>query len=158
MTTVIRWNPFRELAAMQNAMDRFFNDTRRPIWRTWNPVREGEQPDAYTLPLDVYETDSAYTLVASLSGVTADQIDVKLHEDVLTIQAEIPAPGAENTRALLQERFYGRYTRSIRLPQAVDFGAAEATYHEGVLTLALPKAAEAQPRIIPVKTNGHSNN
>lgn len=157
MTTLIRWNPIREAAAMQNAMDRLFNDSWRPSWRNWNETAEGEQIDGYILPLDAYETDNAYTIVASLPGVTPEQIDVKLHEDVLTIQAEVPAPGDEKSHALLQERQYGRLSRSVRLPQPVDFGAAQANYHDGVLTLTLPKTEQAQPRIIPVKANGHKN-
>lgn len=143
MTTIVRWNPFREMAAIQSAMDRIFEDT----WRSLQPsLTQG------TLPLDIHESDAAYTVTAALPGVKPDQIHVTMRNDVLTISAEVPQPTvAENSRVLLQERTYGKFSRSVTLPEAVDSNAVEATYENGVLTLTLPKVPEAQPRTIPVK-------
>lgn len=142
--TVIRWNPFRELAAMQSAMDRIFDDT----WRDARPALMGNN-----LSLDVHETDSQYTIVANLPGVNADDISINLHDGTLSISVEIPQPTVdENTRIVLQERFFGKLSRRVSLPQPVDADNVEATYNEGVLTLALPKTAEAKPRAIPVRT------
>lgn len=144
--TVIRWNPFRELAAMQSAMDRLFDET----WRDMRP-----DTLAGSLAIDVHETDDAYTVIADVPGVPADQIHVNLHDDVLSIGYEIAAPElAEGERALLQERFSGKATRRFSLPQKVDADKVEAAYQDGVLTLTLPKAAEAKPRQISVKRGG----
>lgn len=156
MSTVFRWNPIREIAAIQNAMDRIYHDTRRANWRTYNQMNE---ESAHALALDIYENDTAYTVVASLPGVNAENIDVKLHEDVLTVQAELPARVGENenTRTLRQERAYGKFSRSVRLADAINSSAVEANFENGVLTLTLPKAEEAQPRLIPVKTINGSN-
>ena len=72
----------------------------------------------------------------------------------LTISAEYPKPEVpEGTRVLIQERPIGSLSRSINLPQSVDQKTVEANYHDGLLTLILPKSPEAQPRTIPVKAN-----
>ncbi|MFW5691162.1 MAG: Hsp20/alpha crystallin family protein [Chloroflexota bacterium] len=140
---ITRWNPFRELAAMQSAMDRIFEDT-------WRDLRPGMLDS--NMPIDVHETDEAYTVVADLPGVTSDQINVNIHDGVLTIAVEIAQPEVdENTRVLAQERFFGKLTRRFSLPHKVDTDNVEATYDNGVLTLTLPKAPEAQPRKISIK-------
>ena len=144
MSTIVRWNPFREMAAMQSALDRMFEDS----WRTTGFSFNG------SLPLDVNETDQAYTVTAALPGLNVDQIDIKLHNDTLTISAEYPKPEVpEGTRVLIQERPFGSLSRSINLPQQVDQKSVEANYHDGLLTLTLPKSPEAQPRTIPVKAD-----
>ena len=149
MTTVVRWNPVREMAAMQNALDQLFENN----WRgTHNSA------DIGALALDVHETDQNYTVSAAVPGVSADAVNISFHDSVLTISGEIPQATQENARALMLERGYGKFQRSIRLPQPVDTSAVEANIENGVLTLTLPKTPEAQPRQIPVKTVFHSNN
>jgi HSP20 family protein len=156
MATIVRWNPVRDTHTMQNAMDRFFNDTWRGNWRNWNQLAEESQVEAHLLALDVYENDSEFTVVTSLPGVKADAIDVKFHDGFLTIEAEMPeyTIDEEDTHTHLRERAYGKFSRRLRLRQPVNIGEVEATYTDGVLTLALPKAEEAKPRMIPVKVNG----
>jgi HSP20 family protein len=145
MSTIIRWNPIRELAAMQSAMDRIFDES----WRDVRPAFEGN-----SLPIDAHESDRAYTIVANLPGVTAEEIDINLHENVLTIGVEVNREEREEgERTLVEERFYGKLSRSFRLPQPVDSDNVEASYNNGVLTLTLPKTEEAQPRRIAVKTH-----
>jgi len=148
MTTLIRWNPLREMVAMQNALDRAYTDA-------WRGARNSA--DVGALALDVHDTDSAYIISAALPGVNADAINISLHDGVLTISGEIPQFTQENSRTLLLERVYGKFQRSIRLPQAVDSSKVEATVENGVLTLTLPKTPEAQPRMIPVKTTYSAN-
>ncbi len=143
MTTVIRWNPIREMATMQGALDRLFDET----WRNTRGATENG-----TLPLDVHETDNAYVVSATLPGVSADDVTISLHDGVLTISGETQPATHENSRALLLERTYGKLQRSIRLPQPVVQDGIEAVLENGVLTLTLPKTAEAQPRTIPVRT------
>lgn len=144
MSTLIRWNPIREMAAMQSAIDRLFENT----WRGVQPAWEGN-----LLPLDVHETDQAYTVVTNLPGLTPDQINVNIHENVLTISGETQREAQEEgTRSLIQERVYGKFSRSITLPQTVDMDNVEASYDNGVLTLTLPKLPSAQPRQIEIKS------
>lgn len=142
---ITRWNPFREMAEMQNRLDRMFDESWRNLRPNWT---EGN------LSLDVHETDDNYTVVANLPGLNADDIDVQLQDGTLTISAEInETHKEENARILMQERFIGKIRRSIVLPQHVDMEKVDASYSNGVLTLTLPKTAEAQPRRIAIKSN-----
>jgi HSP20 family protein len=152
MANIIRWNPLREMAAMQNAMDRLFDET----WRSW-PSQYGEMTGGNALALDVHENDNNYVVTTALPGVQAENVNVKLHNDLLTIEGEIPQHEVENARSLMQERVYGRFSRTLRLPQPVNRDAVEANFENGILTLTLPKSEQAQPRQIPVKANGKHN-
>jgi HSP20 family protein len=135
---------------MQDAM-RMLNESWRSDRRNWNSLMEKGESESSALPMDAYETDSGYTIVAALPGVKADAIDIKLRDGILTIQGEIPPQNVdENAHTLLQERVYGKFVRRIRLPQPVQSGTIEANYHDGVLTLNIPKADDSQPRYIPV--------
>jgi HSP20 family protein len=149
---VIRWNPFRELAAMQSAMDRIFDET----WR------ENNNWNGNTLPIDVHENDDSYTVVANVPGVNPDDINITFHDGVLSISLEVAQDDVkEGTRVHVQERFYGNLTRRFSLGQNVTMDDVEANYDNGVLTLVLPKAEEAKPRQIRVNNrkmlNGNNN-
>jgi HSP20 family protein len=141
MSTVIRWNPIREMAAMQSAMDRLFDET----WRNSTQAQN-------TIVLDVHENSNAYTVFANIPGVDPEAIDINLHDGVLTISAHVPqAEVEEEARVLLNERTTGQFSRRLTLPREVDADNIDATYDNGVLTLVVPKSPEAQPRQIPVK-------
>jgi HSP20 family protein len=106
------------------------------------------------LALDVSEADNVYTVTTALPGVKADDIQIHLKDGVLTISAEIPQRVNERKdgeRVLLRERVWGKFSRSVRLPDTVNGDAVEAVYEDGVLTLTLPKAEAALPRTIAVK-------
>ncbi|HYO89038.1 MAG TPA: Hsp20/alpha crystallin family protein [Candidatus Limnocylindrales bacterium] len=142
MSTIVRWAPARDFNLMQRAMDRMFDES----WRN------AQIRVTANLPVDVYETDSAYTVVASLPGVKADALTISMHDGVLTIAGElVKAVLPEDARALVVERGAGKFSRSLRLPEVVEVAQIEAVLTDGVLTLSLPKTAEAQPRMIPVR-------
>jgi HSP20 family protein len=145
---MVRWNPFREMAAMQSAIDRAFDET-------WRNVRATADS---SLALDIHETANGYTVYAALPGANANTISVNVHDGVLTISGEIAQPTVENSRPLMLERAFGTFTRSIRLPQAVDLNNVDANFENGVLVLNLPKSPEAQPRQIPVRVTGSPSN
>src|SRR5690606_6487293 len=132
MSTLIRWDPIREMAGMQSAIDRLFENTWREMQPGWN---------GNLLPIDVQADESAYTVVTTLPGLTPDQIDVNIHENILTVSGEVQKVENKDdkTRNLIQERVYGKFSRSINLPQTIDVEHVEASYDNGVLTLTLPK-------------------
>jgi len=154
MSTIIRWNPLREMAEMQNTMNRLFDDTWRTVWPT---VQAG-----LALPVDVYEADHGYTVIVDAPGVQQENIHITLNQNVLTLNVDMPQyQPQEGQHPLIVERTYGKFTRSINLPRPVNASAVEANFANGVLTLTLPIAPEAQPKRIEIKTNGHlleSNN
>jgi HSP20 family protein len=145
--TIVRWNPLREIAAMQSAMDRFFDDS-------WRSIRSSGD----ALMLDVHETETEYRVMTSLPGVKPEDVTVSLNNDVLTITAETRQEVMpENSKPLLMERSYGKIMRSIRLPVPVVSDKIEAVLENGVLRLTLPKTPESQPRQIPVRVQPSKN-
>jgi HSP20 family protein len=147
MSNLIRWSPVRELSNMQRAMDRMFEETWRPFFE------DREFGGLNNLALDIDENDQNYLVTTEMPGVNAENIQVKLDGDYLLIEAETPeqVTEKEGTRSLMKERRYGRFSRRVRLPQAVNSDKIEATYKDGVLSLTLPKREAAQPKTIPVK-------
>lgn len=147
---ITRWNPFRELAEMQGSFDRFFDDWR-PFSSDWRPFLSDV---GNVLAIDAHEDDQQYTVKTELPGVKAENINVRQDGDYLLIEADIPDETTEkkDQRWLIRERRSGHFSRRIQLPQTVDFDKAEAHYHDGVLTLTLPKAERAAAHQIPVKT------
>ena len=144
---ITRWNPIREMSAMQRLMDRMFED--------WRPYinDEGGVTSERALALDVHEDDQSYTIVTEMPGVQTDQVQVRHEGDYLIIEGDIREESERNNKkTLIQERRYGHYSRRLRLPQNIDFDKAEAHYENGVLKLTLPKSEAAQPKLIPVKT------
>lgn len=143
MANIVRWNPIREMAVLQNAMDRLFDEA----WGGLRPTIAGN-----TMPIDVHETADAYHVVANMPGLSADQLNINWHDNKLTISVEIEAPTVpDNAKVLLQERAFGKFARTLTLPLAVDADKVTAEYVNGVLTLTLPKTPEVQPRKITVQ-------
>lgn len=152
MATLTRWNPVREMMALREAMDRAFEDTLEPPAMRWNDAAE------WPLALDVVENKDGYMVKASLPGVDAEQIDITVNENILTIKGQVEKDElAEGTRYHVRERRYGTFSRSLTLPQLVNMDAVEASYTNGILSLFIPKAEEAKPKRITIKTNGHKS-
>lgn len=150
MATVVRWKPIHEVANLQNSMERLFGE----IWR--NPENSNGSESVYSLPVDVYESNEAYTVVTALAGVNPDNIDINLHDNVLTVSGEVNKVELdENTKVRLNERQYGKFSRRVKLPYEVDGDQVDANYENGILTLILPKVPEVQPRTIPVKISAN---
>lgn len=145
MSIIIRRQPART----RSEFERFFDD----LWTAANAENE-VRSHAYALPLDVIENDESFIVTASLPGVNPDQIEIRLHDDLLSISAEVPQQNLpENSKKVLNERRYGKFNRSLRLSVPVQVDAIEANYEHGILTLRVPKA---QPRTIPVRAaNGN---
>lgn len=151
MATLVRWNPIREPISLNNVVERWMDEVRNNTPSNASEVTR--------LAVDVYETNEAYTIVTALSGVNPDDLDITLHENVLNVSGEILEPEVdENTRVHLQERRFGKFSRSLKLANAVDADVVNADFENGILTLTLPKTPSAQPRAIPVTIRSISNN
>lgn len=102
----------------------------------------------WTPPVEVYETADTVVLVAELPGFQKDEVDISIEHNQLTLSGERKAPeGREYHRS---ERWYGRFERSLVLPNSIDPDGIKAQLQNGILTVTLPKRAEAKPRQIPV--------
>ncbi|HSJ58597.1 MAG TPA: Hsp20/alpha crystallin family protein [Anaerolineae bacterium] len=148
MAGLIRWDPFRrrELMSLRDAMDRMFEEgmLRPPMPFGW-----GEE----SLAVDMYETDDNVVVKTAIPGVKADDIEVSVTGDTLSVRAETKQEEEVNEeRYLRRERRYGSYCRQITLPGGIQADQAEADYSDGVLTLTFPKAEEVKPRSIRVQS------
>jgi HSP20 family protein len=139
MNSMSPWNPVQDIRTLQSTFDRYFD--------LWNSPLD-LLSSARTFEMDVWEDDQQYTVEASLPGFNANDIKVEAQNGILTISAE--AQRIQNRRPQIEERFYGRYARSLRLPQAVNVDRAEAIYENGVLKLTLPKMNTSRG-ILPVR-------
>ena len=151
MTTMIRWNPVREMMNLREEIDHLFEEAFNfPRLRWQVPVTVG-------LPLDLAEDDNQFIVKVSVPGLTPDDLDITFSDNVLTIRGEFKEDeGIPAERYHLRERRYGTFARSVTLPVPVKSDEIEAVYENGVLTLYVPKAEEVRPKHIPIKTNGHT--
>lgn len=103
--------------------------------------------------IDVSENEGAYLVKAELPGVVREDLNVTINDGVLTINAERKEEKKDEKdgRVIRQERYYGKFVRSLRLGSDIDEGRIEAEYENGVLNLSLPKTAEVKPRKVDVK-------
>ncbi|MGG5886358.1 Hsp20/alpha crystallin family protein [Falsiroseomonas sp. HC035] len=155
------WQPF---AALRNEMDRLFDS----FWRGVGPVGAGRQADTDPQPLwrgdgvfgmaapaiDVVETEKEFRIKAELPGLDASNVELALSDDVLTIKGEKKDEREEKTENYHRaERRFGSFRRSFQLPRGVDRERIEASFDKGVLTVTLPRSAEAtaQQRRIDIK-------
>lgn len=141
---LVRWEPFRELAALQNEMSRWMS----PLTGT----TPGNGSSSTWLPaVDVWETDDELVLSFDLPGVQEDEIAVELDDDVLTVSGERERTSEHsNDRFYRFERRFGAFSRSVTLPQGVREDAIQANYANGVLEVRVPKPEEPKPKRIQI--------
>jgi HSP20 family protein len=146
MANIVRWEPFRDVMSLRDAMDRMFEDA---FLRGQMPMTPWADSN---LAVDMYETDDTVVVKTAIPGVKADDIDVSVTGDTLTIKAETKEEQEiKRENYLRRERRYGSYCRSVTLPGGLESDKAEADYNDGVLTLTFPKAEEVKPKTISVK-------
>ena len=145
---VVRWEPFRELAALQDRVNRVFND-----------VYGGQGHEslmsrgAWAPPVDIYENEKQELVIkAELPEIRREDIDLRIENNMLTLSGERKLdPNVKEEQFHRTERSYGTFTRSFSLPQFVDTSAVRADYRDGVLTITLPKREESRPKQIQVQ-------
>lgn len=129
MRDLLRWDPFVEMAPLA-----------------------GEEGVTFTPRFDVKETKESYIFKADLPGVKEDDLDISLSGDRLTVSGKRETEKEEKGETYYTcERAYGTFTRSFSLPAGVDAEHVNADFHDGVLTLIVPKKAEVQPKKISLK-------
>ena len=117
----------------------------------WDPFF-GREPSAFIPTFEVKETNDSFLIKADLPGVEDKNLDVNLHNGVLTVAGHRDSEQRKEGEAYaLYERQYGSFTRSFSLPDVADGERIEAKLDKGVLTLSIPKKAEAKPRKIAIK-------
>ncbi len=147
MTLLTRWEPMRELATLQERMNRLFTDQFSPV-----TSQESLVSGAFVPPVDVYEDEQNIRLKVEVPGIDEKDIDIRLENNMLTVHGERKLEKEtkeENYQRI--ERSYGSFTRSFSLPNSVNPDDVKAAYAKGVLTITLGKRAEARPKQIKVE-------
>jgi len=149
--SITRWDPFRDMIALREAMNRLFDESFVRPGTRWTDWTESPSEATCALPIDVYTTDQELVITVAVPGIDPEAVDITIEGDTLTIKGEIKGP-LDNVDYLVQERTYGRFNRALRLNIPVQADKAEARFDRGVLTLTIPKQEEIKPKTIKVTT------
>ena len=139
---IVRWEPLRELAALQDEMSRFVGSA----------FGEGNgQQRAWVPAVDVWETDKEIVYAFDIPGIPEDKISIEFEDNSLTVSGE-----RERTKEVSEDRLYryerrfGSFSRTIALPQGVSEDAVHADYKDGVLEVRVTKPEQPKPRRIQI--------
>ena len=144
MSNLIRWEPAREMMTLREAMDRLFDDAfTRPL----------SLRDAWSVPaIDMYQTDDEIVVKAALPGIKADEVQINITGEVLTLKGEMKHEEDKKEKAWhIHEQRWGSFERSVILPTDVVADKTKAEFENGILTITLPKAEEVKPKVINIK-------
>lgn len=140
-----RWDPFRDLRQMEDTMNR--------LWRGFGGASNGVED--WNIALDVVQRPDEIVVNASIPGVKADDVDLSIEDNILTIRAERKTEFEEEGSVyLIRERQTGSFYRALRLPDTVDANKVRSTYENGVLSISLPKAEEKKKKQIKIQVGG----
>jgi HSP20 family protein len=144
MSNLIRWEPARDFMTLREAMDHLFDDAfTRPL-----SIRDGWSVPA----IDMYQTDEELVVKASIPGFKAENVQISVTGDVLTLRGEVKQEDEKKEKAWhIREQRWGSFERSVALPTQVIADKAKAEFENGILIVTLPKAEEVKPKTITVK-------
>jgi HSP20 family protein len=145
--SMTRFDPFRDLAVLQERMNRLFNDSLQGRGQDDAMLNRG----SWTPAVDIFETDGALVLKAELPDLKREDIDVNVENNMLTLRGERRFDGEVKQEQFHRiERAYGAFVRQFALPPTVDSTKIAAEYKNGVLTITLPLRDEAKPRSVKI--------
>jgi HSP20 family protein len=141
---LVRWDPARELDTLQTDLNRVFDTffggrTANGATRRWVPA------------MDLVETDDHLVLKADLPGLARDDVEIEVKDGILTVSGERKTEHEEGSNGFHRvERAYGRFSRSLSLPQGIDADQVQADFDKGVLEVRIPKPAERKPHRVEI--------
>jgi HSP20 family protein len=140
---IARWDPFREVQALQNRVNSLFRDI--------NGESDPLAAASFAPPVDIYEDDKKVVLKLEVPGIDEKDLDVRMENHTLTVKGERKMEKEEKEENFHRiERRYGSFFRAFTLPSTVDAEHIKADYRNGVLNVELTKKPEAQPKQIKV--------
>ncbi len=146
MAGIKRWEPFGELFSLRDDIDRLFDEyfgksPEKADGALWYPA------------LDISETEDGYQIEMDVPGIPKDDIKLSLRDNQLTISGERKSEKKEESKDKTYhriERYYGKFQRTIALPNEVDANKIKAEYKDGVLKISLPRAEKSKPKEIKI--------
>lgn len=145
MTTLVRWEPVRELDSLQGEMNRLFDS----FFGSGNggSARAGRWMPA----MDLVETEDALVLKADLPGLTRDDVSIEVKDRVLVISGERKVEHSDSANGVHRvERSFGNFARSLTLPDGIDSEGIAADFDNGVLEVRIPKPEERKPHRVEI--------
>jgi HSP20 family protein len=148
MTTIVRWDPLRELGTLQGRLNRAFDE----VWGRSRSDEDAALTGNWVPAVDVRETKDALELAVEVPGIEPKDVEVAFENGVLSLKGERQFEKASEGESYHRvERAYGTFLRTFTLPTNVDPDKIQAVYRHGVLLLTLPKREEAKPKSIAIK-------
>jgi HSP20 family protein len=144
---LVRWDPFRDVAELQNRINRMFDESfgrsreldAEMSLRAWRPA------------VDIYETENGIVVAAELPGVVKENVSVEVKDEVLTIRGErLANPKIKEESYYRRERLYGPFKRTFTLHQNIQPDLIKATFKDGILEIEIPSPLKEQPKQITV--------
>jgi HSP20 family protein len=143
---IVRWEPLRELASIQSEMNRLFNTVFEPA-----PTGNGGALRRWLPPMDLVETGDHFVLRADLPGLSEEDVNIEVEDNVLTVSGERKAEHETTKEGYHRvERAFGSFSRSLTLPEGVDAEQVAASFDRGVLEIRIPKPEQRKPRKISI--------
>ena len=145
---LIRWEPAREIQTMNRLFNTFFDSASvsnggQAVARRWIPA------------MDVVETDDNFVLRADLPGLSEQDVNIEVEDNVLRISGERTAAHEQKGKGYYRvERSWGAFSRSLTLPEGVDAEAVKASFNNGVLEVQIPKPEQQKPRKVQITVGG----
>jgi len=144
---LVKWDPFRDVAELQNRINRMFDDS-------FGPSRDREDEVnmcAWKPAVDIYETETGVILSVDLPGVGKENVSVEVKDNILTLSGErFPKTEINQEAYYRQERCYGTFQRSFTLHHNIQPDLIKATFKDGMLEIEIPRPDQEQPRQITV--------
>jgi HSP20 family protein len=141
----VAWSELNRLSSLRDELDTLFE---MPFWSNFG--RQSQLFSGWSPALDLYQNNDNVIARVELPGMRKEDIEISLHDGMLTISGERKSETSEGEKAERTERYVGKFRRSISLPTRVDSNKVTASYRDGVLAVTLPKAEEAKPKQIQV--------
>lgn len=147
---LIRWQPFGEIEQLRRQMDQMFDEISGS---------NGLSQVTFKPAIELTDGEENLTLRAEVPGVEAKDLDISVTRDAVTIKGEHRYQNETQEKGFYHSEFrYGKFERTIKLPVAVQNDQAKAEFNNGILTLTLPKVAEAQHRVVKVNLTEPNKN
>lgn len=147
---LIRWQPFREMEALQRDMNRMFESLA--------PMEQGSMQPSFMPLAEMEETEDAIHLKVEVPGMNADDLDVQVTKEAVMITGERKTESKSEKNGTTRSEFrYGRFSRTIPLSTRIDNTNVKGDYQDGILTLELPKAEDEKNKVTKVNLGSGQN-
>ncbi len=144
---IVRWDPFRDVAALQDRINRIFNES-------FDSSRELDDDGRiydWRPPVDIYETTEGFILKVELAGVEKDDVSVEVKDNVLTLKGErLLDPEVKDEQYYRKERSFGKFQRSFTLQESIKPEQVKAAFKNGVLTIVVPRPTAEKAKQVTV--------